>query len=130
MKPEHHSTVFFEIKLLLDLHNGFYTDLYNTVESLNLNDACISKAFFNWSSFFIIYGDYLANLEKAQYLVTDLMKKFPAFCEAKQQCEVCVVLGFLKDFLTLKSFLKCHSNLFFYSPNQTQRNKRTMAVSI
>ena len=89
MKPEHHSTVFFEIKLLLDLHNGFYTDLYNcTVESANLNDACISKAFFNWSSFFIIYGDYVANLEKAQYLVTDLMKKYPAFCEAKQQCEV------------------------------------------
>lgn len=95
MKPEHHSTVFFEIKLLLDLHNGFYTDLYNTVESSNLNDACISKAFFNWSSFFIIYGDYVANLEKAQYLVTDLMKKFPAFCDAKQQCEVRIFLCLL-----------------------------------
>lgn len=90
MRPEDHSTVFFEIKLLLDLHNGFYRDLFNSVEHTNLNDALISRPFFNWSSFFIIYGDYVANLEKAQYLVTDLMKKSPFFLEAKQQCEVCL----------------------------------------
>ena len=91
MRPEDHSTVFFEIKLLLDLHSSFYTDLFQSVENTNLNDACISKAFFNWSSFFIIYGDYVANLEKAQYLVHDLMKKSTFFCDAKQQCEVIVI---------------------------------------
>lgn len=88
MRPEDHSCVFFEIKLLKDLHNSFYTDLYNIVENSNLNDACISKAFFNWSSFFVIYGDYVANLDKAQYLITDLIKKSTFFNEARIQCEV------------------------------------------
>jgi len=87
MRPEDHATVFFQIKLLLDLHNGFYTSLYQSVENSTLNDACISKAFFNWSSFFIIYGDYCSNLEKAQNLITDLVKKSTFFADAKQQCE-------------------------------------------
>lgn len=88
MRPEDHAIVFYEVKLLLDLHNGFYTDLYQCVENSTLNDACISKAFFNWSSFFIIYGDYCANLEKAQYLIPDLVKKSTYFANAKLECEV------------------------------------------
>lgn len=87
MRPDDHVTVFYEIKLLLDLHNGFYSDLFQSVEISNLNDACISGAFFTWSNFFTIYGDYCANLEKAQYLITELVKKSTYFADAKQLCE-------------------------------------------
>lgn len=103
MRIEDHSCVFFEIKLLAGLHTSFYGDLYNCVENSNLNDACISTSFFNWSSFFIIYGDYVANLDKAQFIIADLIKKNAFFNEARQTCEVIRISLFVIIYLCNKS---------------------------
>lgn len=88
MKPEEHLCVFSQIKLLTDLHMSFYSELYNCVHISGLSNACISVTFFDWGLFFIIYGKYVANLDRAQFIIADLIQKSRHFNEVRQKCEV------------------------------------------
>lgn len=56
-------TIFFGIESLAGVHTAFHSDLFKACSSTN---GKISQCFLHWKQRFTLYGDYCANLPRAQ----------------------------------------------------------------
>ncbi|KAJ8931541.1 hypothetical protein NQ314_015530 [Rhamnusium bicolor] len=79
MKPEEHSTVFFKIKELGDIHSKFLHELLRV-----RNDPMVklSNIFMMWREKFLVYGLYCANLTKATTILQELCDSDELFNQA------------------------------------------------
>nr|CAI5840057.1 unnamed protein product [Callosobruchus analis] len=79
MKPEHHSTVFFKIKELRDIHSEFLHELLNIRTNSSVK---LSNIFMKWREKFLVYGMYCANLTKATTILQELCDTDETFNQA------------------------------------------------
>ncbi len=129
LRTEDRRTIFMHIKQLSEIHSRFYHDLCKACSvnaqnlSSNLNNShnnCnsiannfkISTCFLNFKNKFVIYGDYCANLPKAQELIDDLCNRDEMISQSVTKCQLKANDGKfkLRDLLSLpmQRILKYH----------------------
>lgn len=76
MRPDDRAAVFSQIPTLLQLHEAFLDELIEACKSTgSAIQQRIASCFIRWKDRFILYGDYCANLPKAQALIDQLCSK-------------------------------------------------------
>lgn len=70
LRSDYRRIIFKHIKELASIHSGFHAELYKAC--ISTNGLKLSDVFLAWKTKFIIYGDYCANLPRAQSLIDDL----------------------------------------------------------
>lgn len=81
--------IFFKIKELIEIHEGFYSSLCTTTNS-SKEDAfqkSVSDCFIMWKEKFLVYGEFCSNLPSAQELIEILFTK-PQFKIPIEQCQL------------------------------------------
>ncbi|RWS13194.1 protein vav-like protein [Dinothrombium tinctorium] len=109
LRNEARTIIFLHIKELLEIHTRFHSDLFKACTSSQLK---ISNCFITWKEKFVIYGDYCANLPKAQDLIEELCSKNDLINQAVIRCQIEASDGKfkLRDLLSLpmQRILKYH----------------------
>lgn len=82
-----HHIIFNHIDELAEIHSGFHRELLLCVSVNGFNGFKISTCFFNWKYKFVIYGDYCANLPKAQNSVDELCSKNESIAISIARCQ-------------------------------------------
>lgn len=130
LKEEERKIIFFGIKDLAETHTGFLSDLNRAVSSSQAassssvastlsypygtggSSKTLGDVFCHWKEKFVIYGDYCANLQRAQNLVEELCQKNEAVAAEVIKCEKDVKEGKfkLRDVLSvpMQRILKYH----------------------
>lgn len=70
LREEDSKIIFNGMKELAEIHQGFLRNLHKAVAPGSVDR--LSEVFLNWREKFLIYGDYCANLTKAQTLIHDI----------------------------------------------------------
>ncbi|XP_063243092.1 protein vav [Bacillus rossius redtenbacheri] len=85
LKEEDIQIIFGRIKELSEIHCGFYSHLLKAVAPGSL--ARLSDVFINWREKFLVYGEYCANLTRAQEHVLELCSRSEIFNQNLVKCE-------------------------------------------
>ncbi|RWS24881.1 protein vav-like protein [Leptotrombidium deliense] len=121
LREDDRKIVFLHIKELLEIHTGFHSDLF---KACTTNQHRISQCFLHWKEKFVIYGDYCANLPKAQDLVEELCVKSEVINQSVLRCQTEASDGKfkLRDLLSLpmQRILKYHLLLNELLKNTTE----------
>ncbi|XP_044728252.1 protein vav isoform X1 [Chrysoperla carnea] len=85
--------IFKGIKELSEIHSGFLSQLRKACYSDNnltsgTNQVRLSEVFINWREKFLIYGDYCANLTRAQSQLQELCDRNELFNQEVIKCEM------------------------------------------
>ncbi|XP_074593667.1 guanine nucleotide exchange factor VAV2-like [Brevipalpus obovatus] len=111
LQPKHRSIIFNHIQELVDLHTSFHRDLC-CASAGGISGLRISTCFFNWKDKFVIYGDYCANLPRAQSMIDELCAKSETIAASITQSQIEANDGKfkLRDLLSLpmQRILKYH----------------------
>lgn len=110
LRDEDRNVIFLHIKQLAQIHSTFHSELYKAC--VNSSQHKISSCFLTWRDRFVIYGEYCANLPKAQELVDELCNKSEFINQAVLRCQMEANEGRfrLRDLLSLpmQRILKYH----------------------
>ncbi|KAI1280472.1 Guanine nucleotide exchange factor VAV2 [Halotydeus destructor] len=109
MTQEDRHVIFVYIKELTQIHTGFHSELYKACSS---SQCRISVVFLNWKDKFVIYGNYCANLTRAQDHIDQLCHRNELVNQAVIRCQMEANDGKfkLRDLLSLpmQRILKYH----------------------
>ncbi|CAL8143746.1 unnamed protein product [Orchesella dallaii] len=124
LKEDDRKVVFFGIKELSEIHTGLLSDLNRALSSSSTpsissgypygggSHKTLGDVFVHWKEKFVIYGDYCANLTRAQSIVEELCVKNEVVSLEVAKCEKDVKEGRfkLRDVLSvpMQRILKYH----------------------
>jgi len=125
LRTEDRKTIFMHVKYLSEIHSRFYHELCKTCSLTNINSNSnishnntnnnnykISTCFITFKDKFVIYGDYCANLPKAQELIDDICNRDQLISQSVTKCQLKANDGKfkLRDLLSLpmQRILKYH----------------------
>lgn len=78
-------TVFLHVKELSEIHTGFHSELFKACTSSQYR---ISNCFIHWKEKFVVYGEYCANLPKAQNLLDEICTRNELINQSVIRCQM------------------------------------------
>lgn len=78
-------TVFLHVKELSEIHTEFHSELFKSCTS---SQHRISNCFLHWKDKFVLYGEYCANLPKAQSLIDEICTRNEIVNQSVIRCQM------------------------------------------